>query len=945
MSTTLQDSLTKATACELRFDDHSRQLYATDASIYQIVPQAVAFPKTVEEISTLLPALMDAGIPVTPRGAGTGLAGGAIGDGVIVDLARYNKAITELNVEARTVRVGAGVVLDDLNAFLKPHGLAFGPDVATSSRATLGGMIGNNSSGARVPLYGTTIDHVRSLEIVCPDGRVEHIGLRDESGLQFPKLEALIEGQRSEIETRFHRGIIKRWPGYGLDRYLRSKGNFAKIFGGAEGTLGAMFSAELDLVPLPEEKGIGLIFFETVGEAMQATVELLDLEPAAIEHIDDVLFDQTRGQRQFQAARDFLELDEKPCTSILLVEFYGDVEDKLAALEKKSLGLRKRMCRDAADQAHILHLRKSGLSLLTGCKGDAKPTAGIEDVAVPPDKLPDYVEGLQSLMKPLGLVGSFYGHAASGLLHVRPVVDLHKAEDIKKFRSLCDGVSALTLQFKGALAAEHGVGIARTEYMDQHIGPALIGVMRDIKAHFDPAGLMNPGKLFPDDRYSIDTNLRQGEGSRIENLPFTSVLQFAAKDGSFVGNLEQCNGCGGCRKPTPTMCPTFLATGEDVMATRGRANTIRAVLEGRLDGDNDPLLSESLETALSNCLSCKACTTECPSNVNMALLKAELLYARHRKFGVPLSARMISRVDILGVLASLAPRLTNASLQWTWLRKLLNRFAGFAMERPLPPYALERFDNWFHRRTAPTFPGERGTVYLWDDCFVRHNEPNIGQAAVKVLEAAGYTVDLLAERACCGRPAFSTGRLDVAQAFGEKNMALLSSSAAPIIFLEPSCYAMFAEDYAELGITGAEAVAERSILFEDFVAELLDREPDAFTFSDAPMKTAIHGHCHAKSLSGTKAMVRTAQALPNNEVQMLDTGCCGMAGAFGSMASKYELSRQVAAPLLEQVGALETETSLVASGTSCRHQLTHLGGVAPQHMAELLADRIVSTRD
>lgn len=938
MQTATQRTLQKATSCELRFDDLTRQLYATDASIYQMAPQGVALPRTVEELSTLLPALIGEGIPVTPRGAGTGLAGGALGEGVVVDLARYNKTITDLNVDARTVRAGAGVVLDDLNAYLAPHGLAFGPDVATSSRATIGGMIGNNSSGARVPLYGTTIDHVRAIDAVYPDGRFETIGLRGTGApAQFPELDALIKGSQGEIETRFHTGIIKRWPGYGLDRYLRSGGNFAKVFGGSEGTLAAIFSAELDLVPLPAEKGIGLLFFDTVNEAMQATVELLDLKPAAIEHIDDVLFDQTRGQLAFKAARDFLELDGKPCTSILLVEFYEDVEEKLAALEKKKLGTRKRMCRDASDQAHILNLRKSGLSLLTGRPGDAKPVAGIEDVAVPPEKLPEYVAGLQSLMKPLGLAGSFYGHAASGLLHVRPVIDLHDAGDIKKFRSLCDGVSALTLQFKGALAAEHGVGIARTEYMDAHIGPELLGVMGQIKAHFDPKQLMNPGKLFPDSRYRIDTNLRQGAGSKITGLPFEPVLQFAAKDHSFVGNLEQCNGCGGCRKAAPTMCPTFVATGEDIMATRGRANTIRAVLDGRLDADTDPLLSPSLEAALANCLSCKACTAECPSNVNMALLKAELLYAKIRKYGVPLSARLVSRVDILGELASLAPRLANAGMRWGWVRSLLKRFAGFSTERPLPPYALERFDAWFHKRRPPSILGERGTVYLWDDCFVRHNEPNIGRAAVKVLEAAGYTVDLMARRSCCGRPAFSTGRLDVAAAFGRKNIALAADSEAPIIFLEPSCYSMFAEDYAELGLPGAADLARRSVLFETFMANLLGTDSGALRFTGKAAKTAIHGHCHAKALTGQAAMAKVAKAIPGNAVTLLNTGCCGMAGAFGSMDAKYALSLAVAAPLIEQVNALEEGTLLVASGTSCRHQIGHLAEKTPLHMAELLA--------
>lgn len=935
MQSTIQRTLQKATSCELRFDDHTRQLYATDASIYQVVPMGLALPKTIEEVTTLLPALAQEGISVTPRGSGTGLAGGALGEGMIVDLARHNKAITDLNVEARTVRAGAGVVLDQLNAFLAPHGLAFGPDVATSSRATIGGMIGNNSSGARTPLYGTTIDHVRSVDVIYPDGTFESIGLQG-GGVQFPELDGLIQGSREEIESRFHRGVIKRWPGYGLDRYLRSGGNFAKVFGGSEGTLAAVFSAELELVPLPGEKGIGLIFFDAVDDAMQATVELLDLEPAAIEHIDDVLFDQTRGQLEFKAARDFLELDNKPCTSILLVEFYGDVDDKLAALERKPVGKRKRMCRDAADQAHILNLRKSGLSLLTGCKGDAKPIAGIEDVAVPPDKLPDYVSGLQSLMAPLGLKGSFYGHAASGLLHVRPVIDVHVAEDIKKFRSLCDGVSALTLQFKGSLAAEHGVGLARTEYMPEHIGPELLGVMSKIKAHFDPKGLMNPGKLFPDERFKIDTNLRYGAGSKITELPFEPVLKFAAKDESFVGNMEQCNGCGGCRKATPTMCPTFVATGEDVMSTRGRANTIRAVLEGRVDGDGDPLLSPALDVALSNCLSCKACTVECPSNVNMALLKAELLHARLKKYGVPLSARLVSRVDLLGALASLTPRLANASLKWKWLRALLKRFAGFSMERPLPPYALERFDTWFQKRRAPSIPADRGTVYLWDDCFVRYNEPNIGQAAVRVLEAAGFTVKLLKGRACCGRPAFSTGRLDVARDFGEKNLRMVAGSEAPILFLEPSCYSMFAEDYRELGLEGAEDAARRSHLFETFMAGLLAAEPEALPLRAEALKTAIHGHCHAKSLTDKSILAAIARAIPGNEVRLMDTGCCGMAGAFGSMDAKYALSLAVAEPLINQVNALDKDTLLVASGTSCRHQIEHLAGRTPLHAAELL---------
>jgi len=928
----------------MHFDDLTRTLYATDASIYQIRPDAVALPRTAQEAAAAIRAAAAEEWPVIPRGAGTGLTGAALGRGLIVDLARYNRGIMDFNREARTVRVGAGVVLDQLNAFLEPHGLTFGPDVATSSRATLGGMIGNNSSGARARLYGTTIDHVRSLQIVTADGAVAEVGV-GKGGLeqQLDTLAPLVAGHAAEIRERFHDRICKRWPGYGLDRFLKAPQDLSKLIGGSEGTLAAVFSAELNLVPLPRGKGLGLLFFASVDEAMQATVDLLELDPASIEHIDDVLLDQTRGQRQFQAARDLLDLDAQPCKSILLVEFYENELDKLAAFERKDLGLRRHVCQNEAEMALVWNLRKSGLSLLTGCKGPAKPAAGMEDVAVPPETLPEYVHGVQALMQPLRLKASFYGHSASGLLHIRPVVDLHRAEDIGKFRSLAEGISELTLAFNGSLTAEHGVGIARTEFVADHVGPTLLGVMRTIKDTFDPAERMNPGKIFDTGEYRIDTHLRKGPDTEI-TLPFEPLLAFAAKDESFVGNLEQCNGCGGCRKDTPTMCPTFLATGEDLMSTRGRANIIRAVLEGQLGAANAPLLSDELDQAISNCLACKACGTECPSNVNLALLKAELLYARMRKYGIPLGTRVISRIDLLNRIASLTPRLANAALASAGVRMAMEKLLGLSRKRPLPPYAAQRFDHWFQKRGASQPAEKHGRVVLWDDCFVRHNEPHIGQAAVQVLEAIGFEVVLPQGCACCGRPAFSMGRLDVAKRFGEQNTALLRDGQAPIVFLEPSCYSMFREDYRELGIAYAEDVAPRAVLFEDFVEHTLAQRPDALTFDDTKRATAIHAHCHAKALTDTAIMPRLAQRIPNNTVTLLDSGCCGMAGAFGALDAKYELSLAVAEPLVEMIDALDPETQLVASGTSCRHQITHLTQARPVHMAELLAGALKSKR-
>lgn len=932
MSTEL-DRVRKASGCEVRTDALSRQLFATDASIYQIVPLGVAFPKSPEEAAAVVRAAAEESVPIIPRGAGTGLAGGAVGAGLIVDFSRHNRGISEFDAETHSVRVGAGVVLDQLNTFLQPHGFRFGPDVATSSRATLGGMIGNNSSGSHVPVYGTTVDHVRSLDIVLAGGKTVTVGPGDDGLPEVRQhVEMLVDLNQEAIEEAFPPGLLKRWPGYGVERWLRSSPDLSRIVAGSEGTLAAVVSAELNLVPLPKRKGLGVICFATVEEAMEATIELLELRPAAIEHIDDVLFDQTRGQLAFKKARELLELDEKPCEGILLVEFFDDFDDQLAALQAKNLGLRTQTFEGEAEQAPIWNLRKAGLSLLTGCPGAAKPTAGIEDVCVPPSRLPEYVRGLKSILGPLGIDGSYYGHAAAGLLHVRPVVDLHHPEDLKKFRQAADEVAALVREFKGAIAGEHGVGIARTEFLPKQVGPQVMKVFQEIKAQFDPKGLMNPGKIVPDGRFAIDTNLRWGAGYDVP-LPFEPVLEFAAKDHSFVGNLEQCNGCGGCRKDAPTMCPTFVATGEEIMSTRGRANAIRAVLDGRLDGG---LEAEALEEALSNCIACKACTTECPSNVNMALLKAELLYARHKQYGTGLRDRMVSRIDAMGALSSLAPGLANFGQRLPFVRGMLDQRAGFAPQRPLPQFAKQRFDRWFDKQAA-NGAADRGAVILWDDCFTRYYDPQIGQAAVRVLQALGYSVERVKDRACCGRPAFSTGRLDLARDFAEFNTKLLAKSGEtlPILFLEPSCFSMFEEDYVELGVEGARELRQRVHLFEDFVAfAMAERQP---AWRGEPVRVAIHGHCHAKALTDARSMPGALGRLPGCEVSALQTGCCGMAGAFGQTAEKYDLSVKIAEPLVAQVNALSADTVVVANGTSCRHQIEHLTERKPKHFAEVLA--------
>jgi len=950
--TSAQERKIRQTGCDVRFDNLTRQLYATDASIYQIEPRGVAFPKGAEQASAVIRAAADAGVSVTPRGAGTSLVGNAIGEGLIVEFSRYNRQITDLDLEKHSVRARAGVVLDQLNDFLRPHGFCFGPDVATSSRATLGGMIANNSSGARCPVYGTTADHVTSLEVVMADGRVEKIGPVYESLCsERAEIENLIRARSAEMAKRWPPGLIKRWPGYGIERFLRAPNDLTNIFAGSEGTLAAISSAELKISALPSERGLGLIFFSSVDEAMQATIEFLDLKPAAIEHIDRPLLDQTKGQLYFQRARDLLELDTRPCESILIVEFYDDVAERLSLLQSRKVGLRAKILTEPTQMNLVWSVRKSGLSLLTGCIGPAKPIAFIEDAAVRPAQLPEYVRGLRSIMKPLGLEASYYGHAASGLLHVRPVLDLHNANDLRKFRQVADQTSALVRQFKGSLSAEHGVGIARTEYMREQLGDELLGAMREIKRTFDPKNIFNPGKIFADGRHRIDNHLRENFTRPLE-LPFEPVLGFAFKDHSFIGNLEQCNGCGGCLKRTGIMCPTFMATHEEVMSTRGRANIVRAALELRVNG-HDPLHSAELDAALSNCLSCKGCTPECPSNVNLALLKAELMHARYRRDGLPLRERLFSNVDLLGKIGCAMPSPTNRILNYRPVRVAMEKAIGISARRSLPYYAEERFDKWFVKhvvglaRRADRTPQRgfptKGPVILWDDTFVRYHEPHIGIAAVTLLEALGFEVSLATNRRCCGRPAFSQGNLDAAAKVGKHNVDLLSSlqySSTPIVFLEASCWSMFVEDYRELKIENADKIANRCFLFEKFVDDLLEQEPAALQFQRSETRIAIHPHCHAKSIMNPAFMRRLAERLPGRKAIVLDTACCGMAGAFGALAEKYDLSVQVAQDLIDKLENQGRETQIVASGTSCRHQISHLMNIRPKHIAEVLAEAL-----
>jgi len=923
----------ESTGCPLRMGNLDRVLYATDASIYRVEPSAVAWPRNTSQCSVVVRAAADEGVGITPRGAATGLTGGAIGEGLIIDCSRHLTNIEPMDREGWLIEVGAGVVLDRLNRELAAEGFWFGPDVATASRATIGGMIANNSSGAHAPIYGTTADHIEALEIVMADGSCAWVG-KGRHGFEAVRVQAKerIGALREIIEDRLPRDLVKRRPGYDFHRFLTDPSDLGTLVCGSEGTLCLITSALLRVVPRPARKSLGVVCFSSVTEAMEAMVELAPLKPAAVEHLDFPVFGQSRGRLEFAAVRSLLSLDDKPCESLLLVEFFDENGDRLHELEGLGMGNRVVLCADEDEQELVWDLRRAGLSLVTACVGPAKPTTVVEDACVRPEDLPAFVQGMRKIVAGSG-VTSFYGHVASGLLHIRPTLNLHQIDDIVRLREIAQATSDLVREFDGSISGEHGVGIARTEFLEDHLGPELIELTTDVKEIFDPRSVMNPGKIVDTGRWTMDQDLRLGPDSDL-NLPFEPLAAFIPKDLSFVGNLEQCNGCGGCRKAAPTMCPTYLATGDEALSTRGRANILQAALEGQFDGG---VTAPELAEALGSCLSCKACKRECPSGVDLALLKAETLQARHRLMGSSLADRMIAHSDVLGRVGSATAPLSNAVIGLKVVRRVMEWLLGIDALRSLPPFARERFDHWFENREAGG-QRARGRVILWDDTWVRYHEPGVGRAAVEVLEAAGFEVVLAEERRCCGRPAASRGLLEMARDLGRHNVALLlSMGEAPVIFLEPSCWSMFVDDYRQFKIEGSEEVSSRCVLFEDFISGLLNEDRKALPMGSLDGWAAIHGHCHAKALADPVVAERLLRQVPGLEVQSLETGCCGMAGAFGMMKANRNLSLAVADPLVRQITPLSDDALVVAAGTSCRHQIRDLIGRECLHPAEVLA--------
>jgi len=933
---------------EVRFDPFSRVLYSTDASIYQIMPIGVVIPRDAEDIVVTVQVARSYGVPILPRGAGTSLAGQTVGRAVVIDCSKYMDAILEVNPEERWARVQPGVIQDELNRAVRPYGLRLGPDTATSNRATLGGMIGNNSCGARSLVYGKMVDHVEEVTAVLSTGRVvtfQHLSppeLADklnqpgEEGEIYRTVVQIVREHREEILRRYPR-ILRRVSGYNLDALLGEGVNLAKLIVGSEGTLAIVTEAKVRLVERPPVTIVGVVHFRHLLEALDAVTEILGTGPSAVELIDRMVLEMTRRSLDFSRRLTFVEGDP---SALLVVEYQGSTrEDCLERLDLMETRLRVRglgysvyRAIEPPDQENIWQVRKAGQGLLLSVRGDHKPIAFVEDTAVPPEHLPAYIRRFTDILRRHGIEAAFYAHASVGCLHVRPLLNLKDPGQIATMRAIAEEVFDLVLEFGGAMSGEHGDGLVRSPFVERYFGPTLYQAFKRIKAAFDPGGLMNPGKIV--DAGSMTENLRYGPGYRTIEVPTT--LDFS-QDGGFARHVELCTGVGACRKKIEgTMCPSYMVTREEEHSTRGRANLLRAVLSGLLPPEE--LTGRRLYQALDLCLECKACKAECPTGVDMAKLKSEFLHQYYRRHGVPLRAWLFAHVHMFNRLGARFAPFSNLVLRSGPTRWLMHRLLGIS-RRPLPAFARPTFQAWWAHRSAPEGGFPNGEVALFVDTFTNSLAPDVGRAAVEVLERSGYRV-LPVFGLCCGRPAISKGLLDLAKRQAERNVRALAPfvhRGIPVVGCEPSCLLTFRDEVPEL-VRREEAwmLSRNTFLLEEFLLQAWRERGLPEGIGEGGKTLLFHGHCHQKAIAGTRSSVEVLR-LAGFHVQEVDAGCCGMAGSFGFEAEHEEVSLAIAGlRLVPAIRAAPPEVDVVAPGISCRQQIAFTTGRRAYHPAEVL---------
>lgn len=960
---------------DLYWDVTLRTIYATDASAYRELPLAVALPKTASDIQLLVKFATENGTSLIPRTAGTSLAGQVVGSGIIVDVSKYFTEIIEVNKEERWVRVQPGVIRDDLNKHLKPYGLFFSPETSTANRAMIGGMIGNNSCGANSIVYGSTREHLLEIEAVLSDGDHVTFGAISKDifetncvleGLHGAiyrniKTELSDSSNRAEIELEFpKKNIPRRNTGYAIDLLKDSTPfmdgtadfNFCKLLAGSEGTLAFTTEVKLSLNELPPPiTGLICAHFDTIHESLLANLVAIQFKPTASELMDHYVLERTKGNIEQSKNRFFVQGDPK---AILVIELKKDTEAELKneaekvieALKDKGYGYHYPLV-VGEDVNKVWSLRKAGLGLLSNIPGDAKPAPVIEDTAVDVQDLPSYIQEFNEILKKHNLFCVHYAHAGSGELHLRPILNLKTEEGNRLFKTIADEIAVLVKKYKGSLSGEHGDGRLRGEYIPKMIGEKNYALLKRIKNTWDPNNIFNPGKIV--DSPPMNKSLRFKPGQATPE--FETVLDFSDNQG-IVRSAELCNGSGDCRKTElsgGTMCPSYMATRNEKDTTRARANILREVLSP--SEKVNPFDSNEIKDVLDLCLSCKACKSECPSNVDVAKLKAEATFQRYKTQGIPFKTKMVANFDRLNNLASKAPGLHNFLFTNTFTSFIAKNVMGIALKRSFPLLSDTTLKAWYNKNKSSNFGFDitaTKKVHLFCDEFTNYHDVEIGKTAIKLLTRLGYDV-IIPNHVSSGRVYLSKGILDEAKIKAEENIEALHgiiNEDAPLIGIEPSAILTFRDEYIDLTRDeikeNAIALAMHVFTMEEFLTNEIEKGSiTASQFTNEKQLIKFHGHCHQKALSSQVPSKKILSLPTNYEVQIIPSGCCGMAGSFGYEKEHYEVSMKVGELVLfPTIRKQDNDVIIAAPGTSCRHQIKDGTDRKAKHPVEVLYEAL-----